>query len=131
MHAAILTGFASWFAGMNLTANLHVNEAAHLFLCALTHAKPGAVYNAATGHATGKQIADAIAAKHGLQSKSIPVEQAAQIYGPLFGIFLTMTNALDSEKAAREFVRQNWMGKLNFCCYVAGQYSVTPVHLCT
>lgn len=63
-------------AGNNVLANLHVSDAAQLYVLTLQHAHPGAIYNAANGLATNRQIAEAIAEKHGLKTQSISTEAA-------------------------------------------------------
>lgn len=69
-------------AGNNVLANLHVSDAAQLYVLTLQHAHPGAIYNAANGLATNRQIAEAIAEKHGLKTQSISTEAASEVYGP-------------------------------------------------
>ncbi|KAK9809484.1 hypothetical protein WJX73_002791 [Symbiochloris irregularis] len=73
---ALESGHAVYFGqGQNEASNVHVDDAAQLFICALKHAKPGSLYNGASGVASGREIAEAIANKHGLPASDLSFRQ--------------------------------------------------------
>lgn len=108
-------------AGNNVLANLHFRDAAQLYIQALHHAQAGAIYNAAGGLATNRQIAEAIAEKHGLKAQSISTEAASEIYGPFIAKVFARRNRPDCSKAKTELHWQPKYDGTDFLQCVAGK----------
>ena len=89
-------------AGKYEQLNVHVDDAASAYVLALKHAQPGDIFNIVNGKATGQQLADAIASKLNLKTKSISKEEAVQLYGPVLGFFFSLNSLVRSDKARKQ-----------------------------
>ena len=107
--------------GTNETSCVHVADAAQLYLQALQHATAGSLYHGASGFATNKQIAEAIAAKHSLGIKSISTSEAAELYGDVLALFFSLNIVTDSTKAEREMQWRPKHDSAHFLDCVAGR----------
>lgn len=108
-------------AGANQSPNVYVDDCAQAYVQALQHGKPGSVYHVANGFATGKQVAEAIAAKHSLPVKSITQEEAAPLYGPFLTYAFSKDNKPDTSRARTELHWQPQHGSDYFLECVAGR----------
>ena len=100
---------------------MHVDDAAWLYYQAVRHATAGSIYHGANGAVTARQMAEAIAAKHHLGTKSISKAEAAEIYGPFFSMIFSLNNEVDSSKAQRELQWQPQHGIDHFLDALAGK----------
>ena len=90
---------------------MHVEDVAALYLLAVKHAKAGSIYHAASGQATGKQIAKAIASKHNLEARRVSRAESDEMYGQVLGIFFfSLQNLNDSHRAISEL---GWQPRSN------------------
>ena len=86
------TGAACYVGlGLHLYSNVHVDDLADLYLKAIEHAVAGALYHAVAGEADFRQIAEAVAGVMGCRTRSVDMEEASAIWGPviarlLFGV---------------------------------------------
>ena len=110
-------------AGANLLPNLYVDDAAQAYVLAMKHATPGGIYHAAGGSATNRQIAEAIAEKHGFKTQSLTKAEAEQVYGPFLSFFFAKTNRPDCSKAKAELHWQPKYDSSHFLKCVAGKVS--------
>lgn len=67
--------------GANVWSNVHIRDVADLYALALTRGEPGAVYFAENGEASFGEVASALARSLGLETESIGIEEAAEIWG--------------------------------------------------
>jgi nucleoside-diphosphate-sugar epimerase len=89
-------------AGENRYSVVHVDDAARLFVHALTDAPAGATYHAATDHGvSAKEIAEAIGTLTGTPARSLTRGEAEQAFGALVP-FLIANNQVNAAKAERE-----------------------------
>jgi len=86
------TGSACYIGrGLHLYSNVHVDDLANLFLQAIGQGVAGALYHAVAGEANFRQIAEAVAEVMGCDTRSVSMEEASEIWGPviarlLFGV---------------------------------------------
>jgi nucleoside-diphosphate-sugar epimerase len=86
------TGAACYLGlGLHLYSNVHVDDLADVYLKAIERGVAGALYHAVAGEANFRQIAEAVAEVMGCEARSVDMEEAAEIWGPviarlLFGV---------------------------------------------
>jgi nucleoside-diphosphate-sugar epimerase len=106
VNTAQRTG-SSYFigSGENRMSAVHVDDLVSLYLLALEKAPAGSVYHAASGEdASFKEIAEAIAQSigNGCKAESVTMEQAQEIWNPVWAMLLSMSNRTIGAKANRE-----------------------------
>ena len=83
------TGAACYVgAGLHLYSNVHVDDLADLYFRVLEKGTAGAVYHAVAGEANFRQIAEAVAEVMSCETRSVDMEQAAEIWGPVIARLL-------------------------------------------
>lgn len=89
IYRSIATTGAACYIGTGLAtyANVHSADLAELFSLALEHGRPGALYHAVGGEIPFRWIAEAVARDMGVETRSLTMEQAAEVFGP-FGALL-------------------------------------------
>jgi nucleoside-diphosphate-sugar epimerase len=68
--------------GLNLYSNVHVDDAAEVFVLARERGASGALYHAVAGEADFRSIAEAVAAVVGCEARSVTYEEACTIWHP-------------------------------------------------
>jgi nucleoside-diphosphate-sugar epimerase len=85
-HSARKTGFVCYVGrGMNAYSSVHVDDLADLFVLALARGRAGALYHCVGGEATFRAIAETVAGRLGVGTKSVSVEEAQQIWDKFSG----------------------------------------------
>jgi nucleoside-diphosphate-sugar epimerase len=80
-HSAQATGAVCYMgAGLNCYSNVHVDDLAALYALALEKGVGGALYHSVAGEVNYRQMAETIAAKLGVPTRSIGFEEAATIW---------------------------------------------------
>lgn len=81
-QSAARTGAVCYLgAGLNMYSHVHVDDLARLFGLAIERAPAGALYHAVAGEMSNRCIAEAVAARLGLSTRSVTFDEAAQIVG--------------------------------------------------
>lgn len=89
--------------GKNRTTNVHVDDAARLYLLALEKGKAGEIYNASSAtDITAGQIFGAIGTAIGVPVKDISKAEAEATIGPFITFFLAGENRASGAKAVKE-----------------------------
>lgn len=85
---------------------VHVDDAASAYAALLTHKDARGAYNVSgeTGF-TAKDIAETIAAKLKCRTKSVQLDEAKELFGPVVAMRVSMNAQVDNSKAQREL---NW-----------------------
>ena len=82
------TGSACYIgSGLAVYANVHSADLADLFSLALKRGRAGALYHAVAGEIPYRWIAEAVARDMGVETRSVTMSEAAEIFGP-FGALL-------------------------------------------
>lgn len=104
MKAGRETGVVRYIeSGSNKVSAVHVDDAAQLYLLALEKAPAGSIFHAATQSGiTAKAMALAIGRAVGCKTKSISMEKATAILGPVLTAFMSMNNQVSASKAMTE-----------------------------
>ena len=80
-HSAKATGAVCYMgAGLNCYSNVHVDDLAALYALALEKGVGGALYHSVAGEVNYRQMAETIAARLALPTRSIGFEEAARIW---------------------------------------------------
>ena len=88
-ESVVKTGAACYVGkGLHLYSNVHVDDLAELYFLAIEKGVAGALYHAVSGEANFRQIAEAVAEVMGCETRSVSVEQAAEIWGPVIARLL-------------------------------------------
>lgn len=75
------TGAACYIGrGLNLYTNVHVDDLAELYLLALEKGTAGALYHAAGGELNFRTIAELVASRHDVPTRSITSEESIEIW---------------------------------------------------
>jgi len=78
------TGHACYVGrGLNLYSNVHVDDLADVYLRAIERGMAGALYHAVAGEADFRQIAEAVAEVMGCATRSVDMDEASEIWGPV------------------------------------------------
>lgn len=76
------TGSACYIGrGLNLYTHVHVDDLAELYRLALEQGTAGALYHAAAGELNNRAIAEYVARRQGVQTRSVTVSEAMEIWG--------------------------------------------------
>lgn len=85
-HSARKTGSACYVgAGRNVYSSVHVDDLAKLFPLALERGQAGALYHCVGGEASFRHMAQVVAAQLGCGTKSVTVEEAAEVWDRFTG----------------------------------------------
>ncbi len=83
------TGSACYVGlGLHLYSNVHVDDLADLYLKAIEHGVAGALYHAVAGEANFRQIAEAVAEVMACEARSVDMQEATEIWGPVIARLL-------------------------------------------
>lgn len=89
-------------AGGNRTTNVHVDDAARLYLLAVQKGKAGEIYNASSSTTvTLREIVGAVATVVGVLAVSVTSEQAVDQFGPVFTFLISTENRASGAKAMK------------------------------
>jgi nucleoside-diphosphate-sugar epimerase len=81
-------------AGLNIWSNVHIDDVVELYLLALKKARPGSFYYVASGEASLRDIAQAIADRLGLgPAQAWPVEDAIHAWGMRHALYSFASNS--------------------------------------
>lgn len=101
------TGSACYVgAGLNCYSNVHIDDLAHLYALALDKGVPGALYHAVAGEIPNRWIAEAVARDLGVESRSLSVEEAFDVWGK-FGTLIVM-GASSRSRSPRARAELGW-----------------------
>jgi len=104
------TGSACYVGhGLNLYSNVHVDDLADLYLRVIERGVPGALYHAVSGEANFRQIAEAVAEVMGCDPRSVSMEEATAIWGPVIARLLY--GASSRSRAVRSRKELGWSPK--------------------
>lgn len=85
-HSAKKTGSVCYVGrGLNCYSNVHVEDLADLYVLALQKGIAGALYHAVSGELNYRSMAEAIARKLKLSTRSVTVEEAIQVWDRFTG----------------------------------------------
>lgn len=80
------TGSACYIgAGLNLYSHVHVEDLAEIYAASLVNGQAGALYHAVAGEANWRSIAEAVGEVTGSPTRSVTIQEAEEIWGPLMG----------------------------------------------
>ena len=83
------TGSACYLGlGLHLYSNVHVDDLADVYLKAIERGVAGALYHAVAGEANFRQIAEAVGQVMGCDARSVNMDEAAEIWGPVIARLL-------------------------------------------
>ncbi|KAL4979014.1 hypothetical protein BDW66DRAFT_169258 [Aspergillus desertorum] len=84
-------------------SDVHVDDAAQLYLLAVKHAKPGDIFNG-TGHTTTtyKAMATAVSELVGVPTRSITPDEAVARWGPFLAGFISIRNRSSNRRAVEQ-----------------------------
>lgn len=106
-ESAEKTGSACYVGlGLHLYSNVHVDDLADVYLRAIEKGVPGALYHAVAGEANFRQVAEAVAEVLGCEARSIDMEEAAEIWGPVIARLLFSVSS--RSKAVRSRSELGW-----------------------
>jgi len=101
------TGCACYVGrGLNLYSNVHVDDLADVYLRAIEHGAAGALYHAVAGEANFRQIAEAVAKVMGCATKSVDMDEASDIWGPVLARLFFGVNS--RSRAVRTRTELGW-----------------------
>lgn len=85
-QSARTTGAACYIGlGLNLYSHVHVDDLAEVYRLALEKGTPSALYHAVAGEANWRSIATSVARAAGVQPRSVTLDEAREIWGPVAG----------------------------------------------
>lgn len=90
--------------GLNIWSNVHIEDVSDLYLLALAHASPGALYYVENGEASYAELTAAIAERLGLGApQGWPIEEASKEWGLSRAAYSLGSNSrVSSRRAGRE-----------------------------
>lgn len=89
--------------GLNLYSNVHIDDLTHLYALALEKGVAGALYHAVSGELNYRTIAETIARHLNVPTRSVSVEEAAQIWDKFSGpIVFSSCSRTRSPRARKE-----------------------------
>jgi nucleoside-diphosphate-sugar epimerase len=98
-----LTGAACYVGeGLASYSHVHIDDAARLYVLALTRGEPGALYHAAGGEIPNRWIAEAVARDMQCETRSLSVEEASEVWGPFGALILSSSSRSRSPRARAE-----------------------------
>lgn len=100
-RSVALTGKACYIgSGLAVYSNVHSADLAQLFSLAIERGKPGALYHAVAGEIPYRWIAEAIARDLGVDTRSLTMAEAAEVFGP-FGALLQSASSRSRDPRTR------------------------------
>jgi nucleoside-diphosphate-sugar epimerase len=88
--------------GLNRYGNVHLDDLAEAYVCAVEHARPGSVYNLAADEAELGAIAEGIGKLLDIPSVSATLEETVTAFGPRWALGIASNSRVDSAKARTE-----------------------------
>lgn len=89
-RSVALTGSACYIgAGLAAYSNVHSADLARLFSLAVERGKAGALYHAVAGEIPYRWIAEAVARDLGVKTRSLTMDEAADVFGPFGALLLS------------------------------------------
>ena len=93
LHSSARTGAICYVGpGLNVFSTIHVDDLADIFLLAATKGTPGALYHAVSGETNFRALAELIANRRGLKTRSISGAEIDEIFGPFLGPVVFASN---------------------------------------
>ncbi len=77
--------------GLNLYSNVHVDDVAEIYHLAAEKAPAGALYHAVSGETNFRTIAEALARRHGVETRSIDLAEGVEIWGTFAALIVFST----------------------------------------
>ena len=91
--------------GRNRIASVHVDDLADLYILAVDSAPAGAVYNAAGGDTSMRELAEAIATGNpGVRPESVSAADARALWNPFLAMLAAIDNRVLADRARRELL---------------------------
>ena len=85
-HSAAVTGSVCYVGrGLNVYSNVHVEDLAKLYVLAIERGTPGALYHCVSGEANFRSMAEAVAARLGVPTRSISVSESIEVWDKFTG----------------------------------------------
>ena len=85
-HSARKTGAVCYVGrGLNVYSSVHVDDLAELFVLAVARGRAGSLYHCVGGETTFRAMAEVIAARIGVGTRSVTVEEAQEIWDKFSG----------------------------------------------
>lgn len=85
-HSAAVTGSVCYVGrGLNVYSNVHVEDLAKLYVLAIERGTPGALYHCVSGEANFRSMAEAVAARLDVPTRSISVAESIDIWDKFTG----------------------------------------------
>jgi nucleoside-diphosphate-sugar epimerase len=85
-HSARVTGAVCYVGrGLNVYSSVHVDDLAELFVLALSRGQVGGLYHCVRGEASFRAMAQAVAGRLGVGTRSVSVEEAQTIWDKFSG----------------------------------------------
>lgn len=92
--------------GLNCYSHLHVSDAARLAVTALKNGTPGGLYHGVAGEIPNRWIAEAVAADLGCSTRSVTMDEAAEVWGGFDALIMGASSRSRSPRTQREL---NWV----------------------
>lgn len=87
-RSVALTGSACYIgSGLAAYSNVHSADLARLFSLVVERGRAGALYHAVAGEIPFRWIADAVARDLGVETRSLSLDEAAEVFGPFGALF--------------------------------------------
>ncbi|WP_186168256.1 NAD-dependent epimerase/dehydratase family protein [Burkholderia gladioli] len=100
-RSVALTGTACYIgSGLAAYSNVHSADLARLFSLAIERGQAGALYHAVAGEIPYRWIAEAVARDLGVKTRSLTMDEAAEVFGP-FGALLQSACSRSRDPRAR------------------------------
>jgi nucleoside-diphosphate-sugar epimerase len=111
-HSARKTGAVCYVgSGLNLYTHVHVDDLSELYALAFEKGVAGALYHLAAGEVNFRTMAESIARHMGIATRSVTIEEAAEIWDPFMGPIVF--SGCSRCRASRSRLELGWKASLD------------------
>ncbi|MET7682324.1 NAD-dependent epimerase/dehydratase family protein [Streptomyces sp. NPDC005423] len=97
------TGAACYVGeGLNTYSHVHGDDVTRLFSPALEKGRPGGLYHAVAGETPNRWIAERVAADLGVETRSLPPEEATGVWGEFGALIMAVSGRIRAVRAQQE-----------------------------